>query len=86
VETGKAILHLTALFSFYRLPISMREYNVVRENPIFQIFYILSYLYWFLVVFPFPIYIIFAPYLLMTKTINLKYKQSWFLQVGLSHD
>jgi hypothetical protein len=42
VEAGKAILHLTALFSFYRLPISMREYNVVRENPIFQIFYILS--------------------------------------------
>ncbi|KAJ6877894.1 hypothetical protein NC651_030591 [Populus alba x Populus x berolinensis] len=29
VETGKAILHLTALFSFYRLPISMREYNVI---------------------------------------------------------
>ncbi|KAJ6884667.1 hypothetical protein NC652_031617 [Populus alba x Populus x berolinensis] len=28
VETGKAILHLTALFSFYRFPISMREYNV----------------------------------------------------------
>ncbi|KAI9383658.1 hypothetical protein POPTR_013G110651v4 [Populus trichocarpa] len=29
VEAGKAILHLTALFSFYRLPISMREYNVI---------------------------------------------------------